>query len=508
MRSHADKVALDIADEVALCYDDPLRFVHTMYPWGEPGPLAQYPGPDTWQEEFLRRLGAQVKTRAFDRSQAVAPVRMAVSSGHGTGKSVTVAWIVNWIMATRPHAKGTITANTFTQLRDKTWASIRRWSSLCLVGDWFEVTSERLCHPSYPASWFCSSQSCREENSEAFAGQHAADSTSFYVFDESSAISERIFEVAEGGLTDGEPMIFLFGNPTRSSGMFHQVCFGSKRNRWDSVIVDSRESAFTNKAQIEEWAEDYGEDSDFFRVRVRGLPPAASDLQFIDNQAVFDAQQREVETLPDDALVCGLDVARGGGDRSVFRFRRGADARSVPSIRISGEETRDSMGLVTKAAEVLNQRYDGQPVKMMFIDGTGIGGPIVDRLKQLGHQNVMEVQFGGQAPDRKYANMRSYMWGKMRDWLSRGSIDDDTRLEQDVTGPGYFHDRQDRIVLEPKEKMKRRGLASPDDGDALALTFAAPVLTKAQKEHRRRPPRLFGERRPAPGGPAGLEWMS
>ena len=186
-----------------------------------------------------------------------------------------------------------------------------------------------------------------------------------------------------------------------------------KRNRWDAVIVDSRESAFTNKAQIQEWADDYGEDSDFFRVRVRGLPPAASDLQFIDSQAVFEAQQRVVETLPDDALVCGLDVARGGGDRSVFRFRRGADARSVPSIRISGEETRDSMRLVTKAAEVLNTLHGGAAVKMMFIDGTGIGGPIVDRLKQLGHTNVMEVQFGGQAPDRKYANMRSYMWGKI-----------------------------------------------------------------------------------------------
>ncbi len=157
---------------------------------------------------------------------------------------------------------------------------------------------------------------------------------------------DSIYEVAEGGLTDGEPMIFLFGNPTRSSGMFHRVCFGSARNRWDSVTIDARYSAFTNKAQIAEWAEDYGEDSDFFRVRVRGLPPAASDLQFIDTKVVFEAQQRAAETLPDDTLVCGLDVARGGGDRSVFRFRRGSDARSVPPIRISGEETRDSMRLV------------------------------------------------------------------------------------------------------------------------------------------------------------------
>ena len=227
----------------------------------------------------------------------------------------------------------------------------------------------------HPESQFCSATSCREENSEAFAGQHERTSSSFYIFDEASAVPDSIYEVAEGGLTDGEPMIFLFGNPTRSTGMFHRVCFGSARNRWDSVTIDSRESAFTNKAQIHEWLEDYGEDSDFFRVRVCGLPPAASDLQFIDAQVVFAAQQRAVRTLPDDALVCGLDVARGGGDWNVFRFRRGSDARSVRPIRIPGEETRDSMRLITKAAEVLNQRYDGYPVKMMFIDGTGIGGP-------------------------------------------------------------------------------------------------------------------------------------
>ena len=96
---------------------------------------------------------------------------------------------------------------------------------------------------------------------------------------------------------------------------------------------------------------------------------------------------------------------------------------------------------MTKAADVLSQRHNGRSVAMMFIDGTGIGGPIVDRLQQLGFsRKVMEVQFGARPPDRKYANMRAFMWGRMRDWLRHGSIDDDTRLEQDVTAPGYQHD--------------------------------------------------------------------
>jgi hypothetical protein len=461
--------------------ENPLLFVEKFYPWGEPGPLEQHPGPDTWQREFLAGLGEDVRERGFDGHTPVAPIRRAVSSGHGIGKSVMVAWLVDWIMSTRPHAQGTITANTFTQLQTKTWAAIQRWTKLCLSGGWFTVTSERMYHPNHAESWFCALQSSREENSEAFAGQHAADSTSFYIVDEASAIPASILEVAEGGLTDGEPMIFLFGNPTRSAGKFHEAAFGLGRDRWWPTIVDARESRFTNKTQIAEWAEDYGEDSDFFRVRVRGIPPAASDLQFIDSATVAAAMKRQVVVLLDEPLVCGLDLARGGGDDCVFRFRRGLDARSIPAIRVLGEQARDSMKLVTLAADVLARTYDGRKVAALFVDATGgsIGGPIADRLRQLGHRNVIDVGFGNESPTSEYANMRAYMWGKLRDWLTRGAIDASPALEVDLTGPGYTHDKRDRVILESKEAMKKRGLDSPDDADALALTFAQVVAVRA-----------------------------
>ena len=115
------------------------------------------------------------------------------------------------------------------------------------------------------------------------------------------------------------------------------------------------------------------------------------------------------------------------------------------------------MRLVSVLADVLSKEYDGQKPRMMFVDGTAIGGPIVDRLRQLGHRNVVEMQFGGKSPDVHYANNRAWMWAQMKDWLQRGSIDADARLETDLTGPGYHHDKQDRVVLESKEDMKKRG---------------------------------------------------
>jgi hypothetical protein len=490
----ATQTDLAIAEFVADCYADPLKFVMAAYPWGEPGPLEREVGPDTWQREFLQWLGEEVAARQFDGHTAVAPIRGCTSSGHGIGKSVIVAMVLDWIMSTRPHAQGTITANTITQLQTKTWAAVRRWTKMCLTGHWFEINGERMYHKSYPESWFCALQNSKKENSEAFAGQHAKDSTSFYLFDEASAIDDIIWEVAEGGMTDGEPIILAFGNPTRSTGKFHQAAFGKDRNFWHTVIIDARESRFTNKQTLQQWADQHGEDSDFFRVRVRGVPPKASDLQFIDSERVFNAQQREVFVFDDQPLVAGLDISRGGADNCVLRFRRGFDARTIPPIRIPGEQARDSMRLVTVAADVLDRTFDGRKVAMLFVDGTGIGGPIADRLKQLGHKNVVEVQFGAESPNQKCANMRAFMWYQLRDWLAGGAIDADPQLEQDLTGPGYFHDKRDRIVLESKEQMKARNIASPDDGDALALTFAAPVTIKSPGQSHAKKRQDFGGR--------------
>jgi len=469
---------LELAAEVAACYLDPLRFVLMMYPWGE-GTLRDHPGPDKWQEESLRELGAMVTANYHNGTSENAPIRESISSGHGTGKTARIAWIVNWIMSTRPMCRCTITANTFTQLETKTWAEIQRWTKLSLTGHWFTCTTQRMYHNSFREQWFCAPQSCREENSEAFAGQHAADSTSFYVFDEASGIADKIFEVAEGGLTDGEPMIFLQGNCTQSSGKFHRVTFGSERARWKTRVIDSRESRFTNKVQIAEWVQDYGEDSDFVRVRVRGLPPRASDAQFIDQQRVIEAQKRQIAVLPDEPLVAGADLAWGGSDDNVVRFRRGADARSIPPIRIKGEFTRDPSVLTNRLADVLSKNFGTEhaPLKVhtLFLDSAGIAGPIGQRLRSMGFRNVIDVNFGAHSPDPQCRFMRDHIWQRMKDWLITGAIDASPDLESDLLGPGLRPDGQQRVWLESKEDMKRRGLDSPDDADALGLTFAMPV---------------------------------
>jgi hypothetical protein len=144
-----------------------------------------------------------------------------------------------------------VTANTAEQLSSKTWAGVAAWHSRCITGHWFDLTTGkgamRLKHRDHPESWRVDAQTSRkEENSESFAGLHAASSTPWYLFDEASAIPAKIWEVAEGGKTDGEPMHFVFGNPTRNTGAFAE-CFGKMRHRWVTRQIDSRQVQITNK---------------------------------------------------------------------------------------------------------------------------------------------------------------------------------------------------------------------------------------------------------------------
>jgi hypothetical protein len=485
-----------LAEDMGGFYDDPLGFVMYAFPWHRDPALrvVKLPeayrdrfqcdhGPDLWACEMLDQIGQDVRARGFDGVTPVAPIQHAVSSGHGIGKSAMAAWLTLWIMSTRPHSKGVVTANTGEQLASKTWAGIAAWKGRCLTGHWFTITTGkgamRMVHNAHPDTWRVDAQTSREENSESFAGLHAASSTPWYLFDEASAIPSKIWEVAEGGKTDGEPMHFVFGNPTRNTGAFAE-CFGKQRHRWTTRQIDSRSVQITNKALLQAWVDDYGEDSDFVKVRVRGVFPNASSLQFIARGMVDEAAKR---ALPGDRLVgrvaaVGVDVARFGDDQSVIRTRVGRDARSFPAKRYRGMDT---MQLAARVVEHVNELRAAGLKAVVFVDGGGVGGGVVDRLRQMGVE-VIEVQFGGQATDaRKYLNKRAEMWGDLRDWLPGGCLPVDEMLATDLTSVEYHFTIKDQIQLERKEDMKRRGLASPDDADALALTFAAPVPEFAQE---------------------------
>lgn len=440
--------------------------------------LWNWPNADLrqWQVEWLDQMGQQLRANPYD------PIQFARASGHGIGKSAIIAVFNNWAIETCEFTRGVVTANTEAQLRTKTWPEIRKWHDSSLVTralpNEFKCTATRLHHFKYEANWRIDAVTWSADNTEAFAGLHNEKKRIVVSMDEASAIIDKIWEVTEGALTDEDTEIIwaVNGNPTRTVGRFKD-CFGARKHRWNHKNIDSRTVEGTNKRQLQKWVDDYGEDSDFVRVRVRGEFPRASALQFISSEEVGAARTRQALVGLRDPLIMSIDVARGGDDNFVIWYRRGLDAKSIPPIIIPGSETRNSERVIAKIVDLATTDDRLRRPDAIIVDETGVGGPIVDRLRGLlgDTAQVYGVQFGSASPLPKLANMRMFIWWKLREALRIGlAIPDDAELEQELTAPEYAHDKHDRLLLESKEDMKERlpEIGSPDRADALAISFA------------------------------------
>ncbi|HXA22774.1 MAG TPA: terminase [Acetobacteraceae bacterium] len=462
---------------------DPLGFVRACYPWGEPGELEGIVGPREWQADVLRDIGERLNA-GYEPGAAMMPVLKAIASGHGPGKSALLAWLAWWAISTMVDARAMVTANTEQQLRTRTWPEIVKWTRRAINLAMFKVQGLSIESrvPGHERNWRCDAVTWSEHNLVAFQGLHNASRRIVLLYEEASGIADPVWATSEGSLTDANTEIIwlVIGNPTEPTGRFFE-CFGREKYRWHGKQIDSRTVPGTNVPLFAEWVRLYGEDHDFVRVRVRGLFPRSGSMQFIGSDLVEAACNREPVALVTDPLIIGVDVARFGDDQSVIWARKGRDARTIPPIKMRGVDT---MQLAGRVAECVTEWH----ANAVFVDGGGVGGGVVDRLRQL-NVAVVEVQFGAKS-DRvsmteerpAYANKRAEIWGNMREWLGGGSIPDDPEVRADMTGTQYafiVKDGRDSIQLERKRDIKLRGLSSPDCADALALTFAYPVMPRA-----------------------------
>jgi len=480
----------ELAEFIAEFYSDPLGYVMAVYPWGQPfiyddegneirNPLADRKGPEPWQCELLEDVGAHIKNNAMLTQMGLDPLifRSAISSGHGVGKSAVVSWLISFFMGTRVDTRGAVTASTQNQLEDKTWPELAKWHNLSLVKHWFVWTATTYSFAPYPEerrkNYRTTAASVSKDNTEAFAGLHNEGRTVFVIFDEASGVPSKIWEVAEGALTDGEGFFFAFGNPTQPQGSFPD-CFDKHADMYRTRYIDSREVSFTNKNQLADIIKKYGEDSDEVKVRVKGQFPEQSFNGFMLRTPVQEAMLKEVQYDSGAGLVMAIDVARFGDDRTVFGYRQGRDARSRPFKVFKGLST-------TRVAELAIREINIEKPDAIVIESTGPGAGVIDILRDRGYK-VHEVHPGSKAIEYEhYVNKRAEMWGKFRDAIYDGKVvlPEDDELREELTTIMYTMDRfEQKIQLEAKRDMKKRGLPSPDKGDTLALTFAVNIARR------------------------------
>lgn len=186
---------------------------------------------------------------------------------------------------------------------------------------------------------------------------------------------------------------------------------------------------------------------------------------FISLDWVQKARKNQVESSA--SLVIGVDPARMGDDRTAIIRRQGRRAHKLET-----HYNIDTMEL----AGIIKRIIEKECPRRVCIDCIGIGAGVVDRLHELGYEDIVvgvNVARKAEEPD-KYRNTRAELWDRMREWFIQDmpvEIPDSDELQTDLCGLGYKYDSSDKLQIESKEDAKKRGLLSPDTSDALMLTF-------------------------------------
>lgn len=491
MALYSPKTEADLAAAIAEYYGDPYGFVLFVFPWGDrtlpdgsPNPLANKDGPEPWQAEFLIELGNHIRENAALIGLGLERFvwRSAIASGHGVGKSALVAWVIIFLMSTRVDTRIGVTANTQKQLEDKTWPELAKWHNLLINKHWFTWTATSYFFAQYPEdkrkNYMATAMTVSEHNTEAFAGLHNEAGTVAILFDEASGINAKIWEVANGALTDGEGFMFAFGNPTQPDGEFAD-CFDKYADMYYLRHVDARSVRHTNKTALNDIIRRYGPDSDEAKIRVYGQFPTQSYNGFIGMTAVEDCFKRDLVIDNDAGLIMAIDVAHMGGDEIVFGWRQGRDARSRPMQAYRFLRTEQIVELAMRLIGLTKP-------DIVVIEAIGPGIGVIDGLRARGVK-VIEVYPGARALNHQmFFNRRTECWGLMREALDWLCLDEEPVLFQQLTKIQYKLDRHEqRIQLESKEDYKTRtGLSSPDRADTLALTFAVTAVRRDQNKAR------------------------
>lgn len=292
------------------------------------------------------------------------------------------------------------------------------------------------------------------------------------VLDEVAQIKPETWtDIVQPALSDRKGWALFIGTPS-GVNLFSELYYKAKRlPDWISALYTVYDTDAIDKDEVTRLKRDMSETS-FAREYLCDFA-AAGDNQLM---SLADIEEACTRTWPEHSMdyaprILGVDPARFGDDRSVIFARQGLQA-FTPQVW----QGIDNMAL---AAHVAQKIELWQP-DAVFIDA-GQGQGVIDRLRQMGH-NVMEVNFGGKPLSPQYANKRAEMWFAVKEWIKAGgALPNEVQLKQDLGAPIYWYDTANRIVLEPKDDIKARGLPSPDLGDALVLTFAHPVGKKQER---------------------------
>lgn len=446
--------------------------------------------PDLWQADTLRDL-ADPTCR-----------RVSVRSGQGVGKTATEAVALLWFLSCFPYARVVATAPTRQQLNDVLWSEVAKWQSQSpLLSGLLKWTKTYVYVVGMEKRWFAVARTAtKPENMQGFHEENM-----LFIVDEASGVAEPIMEAVLGTLSGPNNKLLLCGNPTKTSGTFYDSHKNAKvRPLYRIRRVSSRDVARTDKENIEMLERRYGKDSNVVRVRVDGEFPLQEDDVFIPIALVESSIMTEYTPRKTPLSIhIGCDVARFGDDKTVIGFR--VDEKVEFYRKRRGQDTMKTADDIILLGEELVRRYKWDTPIPVKVDDGGVGGGVVDRLRQVKRNyperfwwmEVYPVKFGQRIKHKYYHDSTTYMMAVVKKLLSPYDEDtgepkpvelvlpNDDDLVGQLSGRKYELTEASKLKIESKDEVKKRDLPSPDEADCVLLLCLPVKPPKRKKEVKR-----------------------
>jgi len=427
----------------------------------------------TWQQDdILQAVENAINNKAFRR--------IAVKSGHGIGKSTTLAWLILWFLFCYLDAQIPCTAPTENQMYDVLWKELAKWLKMMpeQIQGLYEWSNTYIRIRERPETWFARAKTARKEAPEALAGVHG--DFVMFVIDEASGVPEEIFNTAEGALTNKDILVLMISNPTRLIGYFYEAFHKDGKN-WQQLGFSSNESPVVDKEFVQRIAEKHGENSDEYKIRVMGDFPSEEGIDekgfvnlFTSDEIKFTQDQKFVKTR------MGIDPSGEGQDETAWAVRDDFKGGIVGTERTSNPKSIAEKTLTLMEKYVTNQND-------VTIDNFGVGANVAQEiaLTPFGYR-VNGLNVGEQAKEALYLNIRAEAYYAIKAWFRKGGSlvdnEDNHKLKDELLTVKFKRNLQGKIQIMSKLEMSKLGIPSPNKADAFMLTFTniQPLNTNAQ----------------------------
>ena len=399
-------------------------------------------------------------------------LRVAVRSGHGTGKSALDSWATIWWLLTRPYSRVVIVAPEFSrQIRAVLFAEIRKWVRRSKTRLPLEVLANRVLVEGFGDEWGAIGVPATEP--DRIEGFHAEGGV-LLILDETKGIPNEVYDALMGALTgEADNRLLVTSTPGPPCGIFSEI-FSSRRDDWVCHHIPSPDSSLVSEAWVEQRRREWGESGPLYQARVLGDFPEQAEGTLIPLSDLEAAVAREIPDDPNSPPLVrlGVDVARFGDDLSCVALWRKNTLETIT--------TRSGLDTMRVAAWVSSEIHRLRP-RRVRVDEIGIGAGVFDRLRQLGHANVEGVNVARRSTKPElFQNLRSELYWSLREALAKGEValPDNDRLIAELSAVKYGFTPSGQIALEKKaDTAKRAGESSTDLADAAVLGFAEALGT-------------------------------